>query len=321
MQYSKLQLNQFTQVDYAFIDTTGAVVGSSINISAFVAGSITEDENVVIDFSKCKNAIKSILDDNTSGVDHKLWIAIEHSNIISLTENFAEKTISITTPKVKIELPATDVVKYLGVDLTDANSINMTLSRHVTQRMNMLGFNVNVEIIADIDPLLVRKSTFNGSITSFNYVHGLKNSSSYGCKNIAHGHLSFITSNDIPTDVISDVLNNEFHNKVLVNAENIRNTSKSMTDDSGELEIAYSVSDRGSFKMNISSFDCLVMPTETTCEHIAVYFAKIVNNYLASGNYEHSFSVGDTFSFYISEGLAKGVHQTWRYTGNQIKLS
>lgn len=281
---SSLLLNQFTQVDFSYIDNEGNIKGMSINVSAVVAGEITGDEHVVVDFSKAKKQIKSTLDEL---VDHRLWIINGWSKVKTITDVIEDKRVIITTDELVVELPTDAIVQINVAEGTESTLNNIVIQSALSTLVSTVT-KWNVQIMIDNQFHVIAMQ--EGSNTAgFTYVHGLKDSSSFGCQNIAHGHLSLITGR-LPQEVLQEVAS-LLNDKVLANVAN-----------KGEkYDIEYTTEQRGYFGLSLTNKDLILwMDTETTCE----YIAKFIGDKIKTGYPEI-----ENGMFYISEGLTKGVIQ------------
>jgi hypothetical protein len=130
----------------------------------------------------------------------------------------------------------------------------------------------------------------------FRYAHGLKNSSSWGCQNHSHGHLSWFEfefgGQVSDWDSLNDIAD-EIDNTLFIYRDNI---TRSTND---KIEIRY-VTERGTFyaEYDQSAYNIRILDTETTIEHIAAWFVDNYRSVLESNNVSRVL---------ISEGLAKGA--------------
>ena len=279
-----------TVIDHAYIDEAGDIIGGSIAPSFTVTGDIEENEQVVIDFSKCKKRIKEIIDDKTHGIDHKLIVG-DFSNITAQT-TLPNGHVRIETPKWVIEGPQNmfhvcDLESY--EDYLEAY-IGDFVSEHLQEELP----GVIVQAMGGFKPVIM---PWHHSYSMFRYTHGLKSSSSWGCQNIAHGHLSYITieaDNYPAAAVLQQKIAADLDNTMFVYNENL---------DVGNV-ISYTT-ERGNFKLSpklrshCETFGKLdVLKTETTIENLVSYVA---NRYIAE------LRAVKANAIYISEGLAKGA--------------
>lgn len=293
---STLFLNYITCVDHAYIDERGCVVGGSYHPCFEVTGRVEEVENVVVDFSRVKKEIKALIDDKQFGFDHKLWIIDGLSNC-SYGINDSTGVITITTPVTSLQMPLNAVKIFDHVSY--AESVDDTFERELnvflTERLGALHPDLNISVKTHNSTLCFSRVAFP---FMFRYSHGLKNSSSWGCQNHSHGHLSwfeFEFLNDdrpIDWDALDDV-NDEMDDTLFIFAENITENSDT------HLAIQY-VTERGTFvaRYQKDAYKIRVLETETTIEHIAEWFVAEYKTTLQ----EHGIK-----RVLISEGLAKGA--------------
>lgn len=134
----------------------------------------------------------------------------------------------------------------------------------------------------------------------FTYTHGLKDSTSWGCQNLGHGHLSFIqietAEPQIQTNNITFKIGEALNNTTFINRENV------VMDNDEFVTIEYR-SGRGRFAATYQKSDNLnklvILDTETTIEFLVDYiketFADELKSISATG-------------IYVSEGLSKGAY-------------
>ena len=284
---SSIFLSDLTVVDHAYIDDKGRVIGGSYNPGFIVTGEVSDDESVVVDFSTVKKDLKTHMDKHLynmdyNGFDHKLWVIEGHSNC-ELSED--GDRVNILSPAFIGDFPS-DAIRYIenpSNDLYSEDFVGEQFASHLTGCLSQIYPNINIDVkcfnttnVHLIDPYK--------PIEYFRYSHGLKNSTSIGCQNLGHGHLSFIQHDDpVLCETIADFLNNA----VFINAENI------VYEDDDELSIEYT-SQRGFFSgtYNKKLNKIIVLDTETTIEWIGHYV-------------QTTYGIHD---FYISEGLSKGTY-------------
>ncbi|MCK9369698.1 hypothetical protein M0R04_07300 [Candidatus Dojkabacteria bacterium] len=286
---STLFLSNLSIIDHAYVSDTGQVIGGSYNPNFLVSGEVSSDESVVVDFSTIKHDLKfhidkHIFDVETNGFDHKLWI-IEGYSKCNFTE--AESVVTIGTPAFSGTVPA-DAIRYIKnpKDLKFSDDfIGDAIANHLTECLRPQYPDVNIEVKC-INTTDAHVCDPDLPISFFRYSHGLKDSSSYGCNNIFHGHLSFISYEDQDT---CDYIASELHNAVFINPENI------VYEDDEIITISYTTPKRGFFgatyKKDLNKI--IILATETTVEYIANYV---------------NYRFGLFSPFYISEGLSKGVY-------------
>jgi 6-pyruvoyl-tetrahydropterin synthase len=289
---STLFLNNITAIDHAYIDPYGILRGGSYHLSVKVSGEVIGAEQVVVDFSTLKHSIKDIVDGD-EGYDHKLWIIQEFSRatVVKNKHNW-----EIDNWYLNLELPE-NAIKFFELggaekiqDLAKTN-IQHTLLIHL-QKMYP-GVHIDVEVMLSEHMFFPNSG---GSVLKFRYVHGLKDSSSWGCQNIAHGHLSFIHFNETNPD---KKLNKElFHflsggNNIFVFRDNVIEETPQI------IRIKYTTG-RGTFTaiFNKIVYNIIILEKETTVENIAEWFKETHKEIL------NEFEIGE---IHVSEGLQKGA--------------
>lgn len=154
----------------------------------------------------------------------------------------------------------------------------------------------------------------------FSYTHGLKDSTSAGCQNILHGHLSYIQVeyDDSSWEIADYEMLEDLINKILddlngthfIFAENL--TAFDDEDSKTHLrKVRYESKSRGSFIIHLKDLDeasgkcegltnkATVCPTETTIENLVHFIYQ---------KYKTEFDdISGLRSIYVSEGLHKGA--------------
>lgn len=262
-----------TCLDHSFIDRDGMVRGCSYHVSATVTGKVTEDEHVVLDFSAGKKQIKATIDDNKIGYDHKL--VIYPRSKIEVMDNIGNGLVHIKTPYVDTIIP------HDAMQLALSNELSLTIQELLHFKFPDLKFEVELN-----------QHGFSKTGRYFHYAHGLKNSSSYGCQNIHHGHTSFVEVFSTKTHTLNPALCNTvanlFNDMILVFRENVVEETKEYV----EIEVETNL--RGIMSARYFSNNILIMDTETTIEYMAQYAATKLKEQLKG------------YTLFISEGLQKG---------------
>ena len=302
---STLTLPYLTCIDHAYIDTLGHIRGRSYHASFTVSGEVDEtNEKVVIDFSKIKKLIKSIVDDHTEGFDHKLWVSMHN---IKPGSNF------LKTENVLLTLPCNAFKLFEEDSHLNISTAETEIAQHVQYKLHEQGFPVDVTCMLNTDPLFIHAG---GVYSTFSYVHGLKDSSAYGCQNLAHGHLSYLQllprldtfrPRVDPISVEEAVSPKGVHticaeickdldNTVFVFAENVTSPIGSSL-----VEVEYMSQSRGEMLgtfINSPVQKVVVLETETTVEYLAEYI---------NAKYSEVLKEAGVDRFIVSEGLSKGV--------------
>lgn len=333
MDRSTMFLSEMTIVDHAYIAATGTVIGGSWNPSFLVSGKIDPVEKVVVDFSTIKKQVKSYIDDDDSGFDHKLWVIDGFSGVTKYIVNDKEASfddlmdldfICPNTP-VTIETPVgmltgpKNAFKFIKAEPGqeyNTETAGLWMAEYLNEIFACKNPAIDCALAAnnvDQDIKVVCSNTINAHtylpdeiapVCYFTYNHGLKDSTSWGCQNLGHGHLSFIQITVDPekadkydvgptTYRIAQALNNT----TFINRENV------VEDNDSFVSIAYTTPSRGSFAASYSRDDAdnkiVILDTETTIEFLVDYirerFAEDLEAISATG-------------IYVSEGLSKGAY-------------
>lgn len=291
---STLFLHAITCVDHAYIDASGCVVGGSYHPNFEVSGEVESQENVVVDFSRVKKEIKALIDDKQRGYDHKLWI-VPGLSVASYVINDAKETIRIITPTTELIMPlnAVKIFDHAFIHSLE-HTFEVELNAYLTGELGDLHADLNIEVKTQNTMMCFSHSA---SPFMFRYSHGLKNSSSWGCQNHSHGHLSwfeFKFSNDVSINWADlDSICCSIDNVLFIFADNI------VADIDNKLSIEYTTP-RGKFCATYDrrAYKIHILKTETTIEHIAEWFKNQYGALLASSGVTR---------VYISEGLSKGA--------------
>lgn len=285
MQNSSIFFNDLTVIDFSVINADGQIVGGSATLNLEVSGPVDNHEGVVIDFSAGKKQIKALID-GVGGFDHKCWINVEDPNIIITTDAMTGISVVRHAKSGLVISGEEDAFTWLSGTKPEDDIRDFLNSRLAPYTVSNVFLNTSIIPV----PLC------NTSSHVFRYVHGLKYSSSHGCKNIAHGHKSYIAA------VLHDGYSQETADKVLASiAMTLDGTIFAHDEDvksaGTEYEVEYSTPERGPMYMKfIQKF--IVLETQTTVEHLVEYIrARFFDQLKAVGVKE----------LYVSEGLCKGA--------------
>ena len=288
-QTSSMFLGDTTNIDYAFINERGNIVGGSIRPKFVVTGKVDPIEQVVVDFSAIKKAIKKLIDDPDRGYDHKLWVLPTSKCAVRWYDD--SSTVTVSAPGVSIEGPS-NILKVL--DYADPAT---DISDYLESNLKELYPDVSITVDTVATHTFDLMPQCNSGAFSFTYVHGLKNSTSWGCQNIAHGHFSYLsaeTTNVAATDTVLKAIADELQETIFAWVANL-----SEEEDNDAAYIDYT-SNRGRMHMSIDTIahKLVVLETETTVEHLV--------DYVAAKWHQELVDAGVT-RLYVSEGLSKGA--------------
>lgn len=335
--YRTLILEDFT-IDYATLDKDGNLRGHSNFISVYIRSNYLDNkENVIIDFSNAKKIIKKFLEfcnsnskyKNLEGYDHKLIIPNNLQFIYAIGSEFIKNNhFSISPVQSGVKL----VPNYL-FDYTTKNGNSLFRLDYFAKLMEEeFKIFLNNEILLNKDLTvdefnqyrILWQSIINFHVSSnskkiisldllhekhpcicthtFDYVHGLPNSSSYACQNIFHGHQSKIevfwnNFNEIPFEVeyrIKEVFKNNFWNKTHVFYPEVYVKTRSRGD------IIFVKND-----MSSQYNEYIDLGNDATAENLIVFYK---NKILEEANKMLNRKIDENdIIVYCSEGLKKGV--------------
>ncbi len=263
-------------VDHGYIDELGRVIGGSYFPNVIISGKVTEDENVVIDFSKGKALIKEAFDDI---MDHKIWLIEGYSNAEIKEDINNSNNYLIKTPVMESSIPKWRVFQMKQTDTFDSL---------IEDYLKCYGLDVKVEVN-------MTENTFSTQNNTFRYSHGLKNSSSQGCKNPNHGHLSFIElecNNEYKKLKVKNKIIDELDKVIFIFRENIT------YEDSDIIKIEYTVKNEHFKNTYLKKGNKIIISDEeTTAENLINLIAK---------RYEKELKEAGVTKLFLSEGLQKG---------------
>lgn len=299
MKTSTMFLRDITCLDHAFIEKDGSIVGGSYHVDVEVEGIIDEAEQVVVDFSSIKKTLKALIDDKVFGYDHKLWVI----------PGYSDYTLKLNEVSEIVETPAMTLGHSIYSVREFKNAFSGSLKETIEKELQVHLFN-NLrhsvgEFIHSVRVKINEEATGrHPNHVPFRYVHGLKNSSSFGCQSLSHGHLSFVEwthTDQFKPDCFSCQSGVQhlmqaisyLDNAILVKRENIRAWEGNL------LTIGYE-SERGEFWAEYNTERCkvVVMDCETTIENITNWFAE---------HFKGALEMAHVDSLFISEGLSKGA--------------
>jgi len=288
---STLFLQSVTSIDHAIITPDGSIQGGSYNASFEVTGDIEPIEAVVVDFGAIKKKIKGIIDDKENGWDHKLWNIRGISNVVYIDTGQVFQTKIITRFQT-LTVPSNAVKTF---DL-DGGSIGDAIGKEVEKELRILYPQANISIVCYLDqtPLIPKDCT---TYAFFTYTHGLKQSSSWGCQNIAHGHYSYIGAQSEKEVDFSSILN-DIDGVNFIWEENVEDIDGLPGENIFTL-IKYKTKERGYFDHSFITdrVKHIITPKETTIENLVEWVRDRYGDSLRNQGAKRLF---------LSEGLIKG---------------
>jgi 6-pyruvoyl-tetrahydropterin synthase len=296
LETATMHLNHVTVLDHGYIGDDGMVYGGSFHPSFLVEGDVDPVEKVVIDFSTVKKKVKALIDDNETGFDHKLWIMEGYSNCKYMIK---QDQIWIKSNRLELDLPR-NAVKIFKCDSHSTFNVGQALELYVEEAMQDSHPGTRITCYNSTTPHVIN----DADVSMFTYVHGLKDSTSWGCQNNSHGHLSFvqvigdtISSNTDELKKVENLIANTLDRTVFINSENItENTDEQLT-------IEYYTEARGWFIATYYKTEdtkIIILNTETTIEYLVEYVAD---------RFARELSQCGAATIMVSEGLSKGAYK------------
>jgi len=296
---SSMFLNDITVIDHAFISPSGTLTGGSYNLQCLVSGEVDAKENVVVDFSTIKKDIKRLIDDEETGYDHKLWLPMD-VEIDEIQDDYAG-TVEIKTSAMKLIIPQT-AIKLVS----SMSNVDLEIEEYLENGLREIHPNVNIKVDVALNEGIHPNCKINSEhVILFRYTHGLKYSTSRGCQNLAHGHLSFAELNSRPGiskrelsqayDHVYTVIN-QINRANLVWADNIKYHTAF-----NEIHMEYQTV-RGNWTATFNPYEqkTVIFDKETTVENLTEWIVERLDVQMLK---EYGI-----FGIFISEGLSKGAY-------------
>lgn len=198
---SSLFFRKTSVIDHAIMGPEGIRGGSyNLNFTASLPKEKFDEEAVVVDFSSGKKEVKELIDrhvpdSHINGWDHKVWVPTRDTSVTS-----GDGIIRVEDDFAIISGPS-DMFRF--VDCTHEDLVKQdVIEWFMTQYLNTF-INTDVDYQVKLDQEAYQEAYpyevegVEVSRAYFDYYHGLRNSSSFGCICVAHGHKSFV---DVVTD-------------------------------------------------------------------------------------------------------------------------
>lgn len=195
-----IAINNLTQLDYAavfdsvpllnspYIFGTPRVIGGSFNVSVLLSGATSEEEQVVLDFGTAKKLIKALIDHKEIGLDHKLLLNAQQLNGDHSDIGYDNSCFLHEAPP-----DARHVVPFRLHPATLQSELSKYLSKWLTEKLaEMHDLAIKVTVQLDQNFVVPNLDENPPAVGTFRYTHGLPRSSSWGCRNLFHGHYSIV---------------------------------------------------------------------------------------------------------------------------------
>jgi hypothetical protein len=171
------------------------------------------------------------------------------------------------------------------------------LDSYLNSELAKLYPNVGIKLTSFLSRNMTYPATNNPTAYKrFNYVHGLKESTSWGCKNIAHGHYSYLALEVENKEGLLMLEGSDWFNSLDESLNNLHFIwqANQVSDTKHE----YITQDRGKFELILLGANTVTTARETTIENLVDWFVDKHKNELLTYNVK---------KVYMSEGLTKGA--------------
>ena len=300
-------LNDITCLDAAEVwidpETPNFVVvdGISKMVGVEVFGNVDENEQVIVDFSNLKKVLKDLIDDPSLGYDHKLLMNLgDYSKDCVHFGCDIKKSMKKGKPRdcLRIYDGERMVFEVKGQDFLRVYDglLQDSIGEYLTHNASAVyGRPIDVKVT------LSGKATkeMDGKFRAyFNYMHGLRNSSSFGCQNIIHGHRSFVQvflkNGDVDEKLSKDIA--RYMDGCYIFNDKTLKTHFVINDEYEYYRIKYNSKSRGKWTMVLPTNYFLPLDSEPTIENIVDHIAYV---------YRDDLKLVNAHSIVISEGLTK----------------
>lgn len=311
-----IAINNLTQLDFAavfdgqesspnspYIVDRPRVVGGSYNVSVQLTGPTKDGEEVVIDFGSAKKIIKELIDHKTMGLDHKLLLngqqKCKDGNVGYGNTHYPftapDDAVHIVPFKLDPDTIESELAYYLSTWLTRMLNEQYAIVLEVLVTLNTTP--ILPQFLSDVP----NHEPMRSACATFRYTHGLPRSSSWGCRNLFHGHLSNVVlyghakAYSAEAAALAERIAGWLHNCHLVEAKHFNVTQGSVSYGAAEND------GRGVFHLDTREFGAnfiRVFDKATTIENITDFVLNTFKRELQE--------VGVRV-LYVSEGLTKGA--------------
>lgn len=211
----KIYWENISDVDHAILFPLGQMVGNSYIATATAEGNNNNEEAVILDFSTGKKQLKALCD---NVVDHKLWVNDKYHEIVYTDESVIvrarglDKQITFETMLPKDAVYVQSFISDITMPFNQQKDYIEQAVRLANEDLSKKASTPEMKVTIGINNKIFENSK---NKYFFRYTHGLPTSTSYGCQNICHGHLSYIEL--IPKDSIQDYIATRYCGKSELN--------------------------------------------------------------------------------------------------------
>jgi len=248
-----LFVEQLTNVDFSYLDSTRGIVGETWWASAILEGAL-DDQGMVCDFGTVKKVLRNWLD---TEVDHRLLVPAEAPGL-TVTEADDRISLSLQTARglVTMDAPA-QAVTLIDAEAIDADSV----ARYCISRLKAHFPDTIDQLSLDFTPEDIKGDFYH-------YSHGLKKHAG-NCQRIAHGHRSRL---QVWLNGERDANEEKYWSDLW--ADIYIGTQEDLISESNDLLSFAYTSEQGDFALTLQREHCYMLDTDSTVELIADHLAK-----------------------------------------------
>lgn len=211
----KIYWDNVSDVDHAILFPLGQMVGNSYIAMATAEGTNDNEEAVILDFSTGKKQLKAVCDDI---VDHKLWVNDKYHEIEYTNDSVTVRARGLDKQIIFETMLPKDAI-YVQSFVFDVNEPFHNQKDYIEQAVRLANEDLSMKASTPTmkTTIAVNTKIFDNSKNKyfFRYTHGLPTSTSYGCQNICHGHLSYIEL--IPKEGVQEYIATRYRGKSELN--------------------------------------------------------------------------------------------------------
>ena len=248
-----LFVEQLTNVDFSYLDSTRGIVGETWWASAILEGAL-DDQGMVCDFGTVKKVLRNWLD---TEVDHRLLVPAEAPGL-TVTEADDRISLSLQTARglVTMDAPA-QAVTLIDAEAIDADSV----ARYCISRLKAHFPDTIDQLSLDFTPEDIKGDFYH-------YSHGLKKHAG-NCQRIAHGHRSRL---QVWLNGERDANEEKYWSDLW--ADIYIGTQEDLISENDDLLSFAYTSEQGDFALTLHREHCYMLDTDSTVELIADHLAK-----------------------------------------------
>ncbi len=254
----RLFVNNLTNIDFSYLHPTRGLVGETWLASVELQGDLDE-QGMVVDFGIVKKTLRNWLDTH---LDHCLLVPELNSSLTVISKNpssslkwsLANGTITCESPKCAIT--------FVGADEITPTKVAQWCKEQLANEFPDTVVNLTLDFAHEVI-----------DAPYYHYSHGLKKHNG-NCQRIAHGHRSRINI------WLDGQLNGEETQKWSRQWQDIYiGTREDLCQNERAEHTAFQyTSEQGKFYLEVPSYSCYIIDTDTTVELIAHHIASKIKS-------------------------------------------